>query len=202
MPKEQKTDETKPTTNPEPIETPEPTETPAPDDRKEKSEDPKPKDDNITISKDDLSNMIKKRVAKAVAEKEEAQKEAKRLASLSDDERAKEEIKKAQSQVTEYKQQIEQLKAEQQRYNLTKEATKQLSNKGINATDEVLNMLVGLDAETTNNNIKAYAQAIADNTEKAKKEMLKGKAPKTTNIKDNGKLSIEDRINANLNKKG
>lgn len=177
-------------------------ETPKEPEVKENAKGSEPKGDNITLSKDELSDMIKKRVAKAVAEKEEAQKEAKRLASLSDDERAKEEISKAQSQVADYKQQIEELKAEQQRYNLTKEATKQLASKGLDASEDVINMLVGSDADKTHTNIEAYAKAIADNTEKAKKAMLKGSAPKTTNIKDNGKLSIEDRINANLNKRG
>lgn len=157
--------------------------------------------DSITLSKDELSDMIKKRVANAVKEKEDAQKEAKRLASLSDDDRAKEEVAKAKKETKELQEQIEALKSEQARYNLTKEATKQLSSKGIDASDEVLNMLVANDAETTKNNIEAYSKAIADNTEKAKNELLKGKAPRTTTVSGGGKLTIEDRINNRLKQK-
>lgn len=157
--------------------------------------------DSITLSKDELSDMIKKRVANAVKEKEDAQKEAKRLASLSDDDRAKEEVAKAKKETKALQEQIEALKSEQARYNLTKEATKQLSSKGIDASDEVLNMLVASDAETTKSNIEAYSKAIADNTEKAKNELLKGKAPKTTTVSGGGKLTIEDRINNRLKQK-
>lgn len=157
--------------------------------------------DSITLSKEELSDMIKKRVANAVKEKEDAQKEAKRLASLSDDDRAKEEVAKAKKETKALQEQIEALKSEQARYNLTKEATKQLSSKGIDASDEVLNMLVASDAEITKNNIEAYSKAIADNTEKAKNELLKGKAPKTTTVSGGGKLTIEDRINNRLKQK-
>lgn len=157
--------------------------------------------DSITLSKEELSDMIKKRVANAVKEKEDAQKEAKRLASLSDDDRAKEEVARAKKETKALQEQIEALKSEQARYNLTKEATKQLSSKGIDASDEVLNMLVASDAETTKNNIEAYSKAIADNTEKAKNELLKGKAPKTTTVSGGGKLTIEDRINNRLKQK-
>ena len=157
--------------------------------------------DSITLSKEELSDMIKKRVSNAVKEKEDAQKEAKRLASLSDDDRAKEEIENAKKETKALQGQIEALKSEQARYNLTKEATKQLSSKGIDASDEVLNMLVASDAETTKNNIEAYSKAIADNTEKAKNELLKGKAPKTATVSGGGKLTIEDRINNRLKQK-
>lgn len=157
--------------------------------------------DSITLSKEELSDMIKKRVAKAVKEKEDAQKEAKRLASLSDDDRAKEEIENAKKETKALQEQIEALKSEQARYNLTKEATKQLSSKGIDASDEVLNMLVASDADTTKSNIEAYSKAIADNTEKAKNALLKGKAPKTATVSEGGKLTIEDRINNRLKQK-
>ena len=157
--------------------------------------------DGITLSKEELSDMIKKRVANAVKEKEDAQKEAKRLASLSDDDRAKEEIANAKKETKDLQEQIEALKSEQARYNLTKEATKQLSSKGIDASDEVLNMLVASDADTTKSNIEAYSKAIADNTEKAKNALLKGKAPKTATVSEGGKLTIEDRINNRLKQK-
>ena len=55
-------------------------------------------------------------------------------------------------------------------------------------------MLVGSDADTTKSNIEAYSKAIADSTEKAKKELLKGKAPKTTTATDNPKESTRDKI--------
>ena len=154
----------------------------------------KTKDDSITLSKAELSEMIKKRVSNAVKERDEAQKEAKRLASLSDDDRAKEEIKQAKAEAKSLQDQVDALKLEQQRYNLTREATKQLSEKGIDASDTVLNMLVGSDADTTKSNIEAYSKAIADSTEKAKKELLKGKAPKTTTATDGPKESTRDKI--------
>ena len=94
----------------------------------------KTKDDSITLSKAELSEMIKKRVSNAVKERDEAQKEAKRLASLSDDDRAKEEIKQAKAEAKSLQDQVDALKLEQQRYKHVKQQNNFLKKVSTQAT--------------------------------------------------------------------
>ncbi len=63
---------------------------------------------------------------------------------------------------------------------MSKEARKILSGEGISVTDELLNVLVSDDAETTNNAVKSFADMFNKAVSEAvKKQLGNNKPPKT-----------------------
>lgn len=122
-------------------------------------------DNKVTMTKDELNDRLaragKSNTSKAVEEALNAYKEqqkhekdeAKRLAGLSAEEKANETAKKLQEE-------NELLKKQMARNEMTVEARKQISEKGIDVDDAILDILVTDEADTTVANIEAYAQAV------------------------------------------
>lgn len=122
-----------------------------------------------TFTRDDVAKMI----SAQRQEWEEEQEEAKRLARMSAEEKRKHEVKKLQDE-------IQSLKAERQRSEMTTTARQMLSDASISVPDELLGMLVGegKDADATKQAVDAFVQVFNERVEDQVAERLKGKTPK------------------------
>ena len=128
-----------------------------------------------TYTQEEVNNIVNKRLArekKDIEARIEAEKrEAERLATMSAEEKAKHELEKKIAE-------LEAREREIARKELENETSRQLKDLGIsiNATKFVL----GESAETTHSNIKDFANFIEELKEDLKRELLKGKTPRTS----------------------
>lgn len=122
--------------------------------------------DERTFTQKELDDIVQQRLRRAEKEKQDAIDEAKKLAKMNADEKREYELEKL-------KQENEELKAVQIRFELGKEATKMLATSGITATDEILDFVVREDAETTSEAVKAFTELITDTADALVKEKLK-----------------------------
>ena len=126
-------------------------------------------------SQEEVNNIVNKRLArekKDIEARIEAEKrEAERLATMSAEEKAKHELEKRMAE-------LEAREREIAKKELENETSRQLKDLGIsiNATKFVL----GESAETTHSNIKDFANFIEELKEDLKRELLKGKTPRTS----------------------
>lgn len=128
-----------------------------------------------SFTQEELDKIIKSNVdralAKATKEAEEKQEEAKRLAKMNAEQKAKYELEKAEERLA-------QREAEITKRELTAEAKSILSDKGL-PTD--LHSLLNYEsAETVQSGIEALERAIQQSTEKAVEDRLKGSTPKVS----------------------
>ena len=143
-------------------------------------------------SDDDVNDIVNKKFAiwKSEHEKEvaEAKAEAEKLAKMNADQKKDYEIEKLKAENEKYK-------ALQVRTELGKEASKQLKEKNIDATAEILDFVVGENAEATNKNIDSFVAIIEKQLALKEAERAKGKTPNSYNQGDQGTLSeFEKRI--------
>lgn len=166
------------------------------------AEDPEPKDldpNNADPSNDerndnqpefkytdaDVDAIVKKKLARAEKEKANAVAEAEKLAKMNADDKEKYERQKLEDELAEYRKR----EAVQ---GLLKEADSMLKSEGIDIDDELLKTVIGDDAETTQNNIKVFAESFNTAVEQAVKKALSGEAPaKFNNV---GKAWTKDEI--------
>ena len=131
-----------------------------------------------TFTQAEVTEMIQQNVNRAVAkahkeaeEKAEAEKnEAKKLANMGDKEKA------------DYKQQklleeIQALKDEKTRFEMTNVARGMLSESNITLSDELLGQLVTLDAEQTKANIESFTQAFQAAVSEEVKKTIRQETP-------------------------
>lgn len=145
--------------------------------------------DERTFTQKELDDIVQQRLRRAEKEKQDAIDEAKKLAKMNADEKREYELEKL-------KQENEELKAVQIRFELGKEATKMLATSGITATDEILDFVVREDAETTSEAVIAFTELITDTADALVKEKLKGNGPRkqtgVTGITKQDILNIKD----------
>lgn len=145
-------------------------------------------DDNqpeFKYTDDDVDAIVKKKLARAEKEKANAVAEAEKLAKMNADDKEKYERQKLEDELAEYK------KREAVQC-LLKEADNMLKSEGIEIDDELLKTVIGDDAETTQNNIKVFAESFNSAVEQAVKKALSGEAPaKFNNV---GKAWTKDEI--------
>lgn len=120
----------------------------------------------------DMDEIVKKRVAREEKKAKAKVDEAKRLAEMDAQQKAEYERDQLQKEV-------ESLRAEKTRNEMTKTARQMLTNDGVNVPDEIIASLVAEDAETTEGNVKAFSKAFLTAVNSAVKDTLKGTAPKT-----------------------
>lgn len=118
----------------------------------------------------DVDAIVKKKLARAEKEKANAVAEAEKLAKMNADDKEKYERQKLEDELAEYKKR----EAVQ---GLLKEADSMLKSEGIDIDDELLKTVIGDDAETTQNNIKVFAESFNTAVEQAVKKALSGQAP-------------------------
>lgn len=119
----------------------------------------------------DVDEIVKKKLAKAKREKDEAIKEAEKLAKMNADEKKEYELKKLQDELAE-------LKKKDAFYGLSKEATKMLSEHDITANDDLLAFVVKDDAEATKQAVDSFVTMFNEQVQEGVKKALSGKTPK------------------------
>lgn len=123
------------------------------------------------FTQEELERIIKQRIAREREAAEKAIKEAEKLAKMNEEQKREYELEKLRKE-------NEELRRVQTRYELGKEATKMLAEKGIIANDEVLNFVVRDDAEQTSEAVRAFSELVERLAEEKVREALKGKSPK------------------------
>lgn len=100
------------------------------------------------------------------------QDEAERLKNMTDQERKDHEMDDLRKQVRD-------LQKKEAMSKMSKTARSMLSEKGITVDDELVNMLISEDAETTKSSVDSFITAFQNAVNKAVKDALKGEPPKT-----------------------
>ena len=153
-------------------------------------------------SDEDIDKIISKKFAEWKSKEEKAVKEAERLAKLSAEEKANEERDKAVKRA-------EEAEAKLARLDLIKEARSILNEAKVSISEELLEMLVTNDADTTKANISNFTKQYQADVEAAVKARIAGNAPKSGGkatmtkeeimaIKDNAERHAKIRENLEL----
>ena len=130
--------------------------------------DEKPK---LKYSDDDVNNIVKKKLAKAAKEKDDAVAEAAKLAKMNADEKEKYDREKLETELADYKR--------KDAFNsLSKEASKMLSEHDIQADDDLLAFVVKDSAEDTQTAVNSFVNLIGKKVAEGVKQALAGKSPK------------------------
>ena len=132
-----------------------------------------PKPPVKTYTQEELEKIVKERVAREKKATEEAVEEAKKLAKMNEEEKAKYELEKLQSELAEYKK-------KEAFYGLSKEASKMLSEHSINADDELLAFVVKDDAEATKLAVDSFVALVNSKVTDGVKRALSGTPPKAS----------------------
>lgn len=114
---------------------------------------------------------VSKMIADAVSGLEQRQSEAKKLAEMTDQQRAETERDR-------YKQQLEDLQRQVDAAQMQQTARGILAEKGIHLPDSLLAQIVTTDAKTTKEQVEAFSKLFTQVVEEAVKERLKGEPPK------------------------
>ena len=121
------------------------------------------------FTQEDVNKIVQDRLAKEKAKNEKAQEEAKKLAKMNADEKAKYELEKKEADFA-------RREAELNKRELTATAKDILAEKGL--PHNLHTILNYESADTVNESIKVVEKAIQKAVEKAVEERLKGNAPK------------------------
>ena len=166
---------------------PEPEPTPEP---KGEPSEPTPPKPELKYTDEDVDKIIAKRLDRWQKDQEAKQKEAERLAAMSAEERANEEIKKLKAQIKTYEQ-------AETRHAMAAQVEKELKEANLTASADMVNMLVRETAEETNAAIKAYVTNMEAMQKQWDVERSKGKAKPAataTSLDVNSKLPTKDQI--------
>lgn len=131
------------------------------------------------FTQEEVNNIIEKRLSKEKNKWKNEVDQAKRLAEMSAEERAREEFKIQKAE-------FERERAEFERERLLIQTQKELSAK--NVPIEFAEMLVKGDAESTKEAIDNFANLYAQSVEKGVSNKLKGRPPKTKQTPNNDGL--------------
>lgn len=131
------------------------------------------------FTQEEVNNIIEKRLSKEKNKWKNEVDQAKRLAEMSAEERAREEFKMQKAE-------FERERAEFERERLLIQTQKELSAK--NVPIEFAEMLVKGDAESTKEAIDNFANLYAQSVEKGVSNKLKGRPPKTKQTPNNDGL--------------
>ena len=110
--------------------------------------------------------------------------EAEKLAQMTNEEKANYRAKKAEDA-------LEEMKRQNARSDMAKEARKMLADEDITIPDELVMNLVAEDADGTKAAVEAFSTMYKEAVQKAVKDALKGKAPKAGNGGDKPPMTKE-----------
>lgn len=148
-------------------------------------EETQPKEE--TFTKTQLEEIVKQRVAREKKAAEKAVEEAKILAKMNEDEKAKYELEQLQNELAE-------LKRKDARNGLAKEASKMLSEHEISVDEDLLAFVVKDTAEDTQTAVNSFVTIINAKVEQGVKKALSGSAPKVHTNVVNGKVLSKEGI--------
>ncbi|EGP5129554.1 DUF4355 domain-containing protein [Enterococcus faecium] len=158
-----------------------------PEDKSSEPTLPKPE---LKYTDEDVDKIIAKRLDRWQKDQEAKQKEAERLAAMSVEERANEEINKLKAQIKTYEQ-------AETRHAMAAQVEKELKEAKLTASTNMVNMLVRDTAEETNAAIKAYVANMEAMQKQWDVERSKGKSKPSaqpTSLDVDSKLPTKDQI--------
>lgn len=126
-----------------------------------------------TFTQAQVQQMIQDRLAREAKRLEAEQEQAKKLAKMNATE-------KLQFQLKQKDEELSALKNEQNKSALRATASSLLAGEGITANEDLLGMLVSDDAETTNDNLKAFVEIANSKADELLQAKLRGTAPRVT----------------------
>lgn len=124
-----------------------------------------------TFSRDELAKIMAAEKEKWQAELEAEKTQAEKLAKMN----AEEKIAFERDQL---KAELESLRAEKAKADMTKTARGMLSEANVNISEDLLATLVTEEAESTKDNVDSFIKSFKEEVDKAVKEALKGKVAK------------------------
>lgn len=127
---------------------------------------------------EDFDRKLNQKFAEWQKKKDEEISEAKKLAEMNAQEKAEYELNKEREAHAATQKALDELKRKDTLTEMTKTARKMLSDSGINASDEILSVLVTTDAEQTKNAIDGFTKLYKEAVEAGVKERLRGETPK------------------------
>lgn len=129
-----------------------------------------PKGPEPKYTDEDLDKIINKKFAEWEKKKQKDIDEAKRLENLTAEEKKEKELADMKKELADFKSQANRAK-------MADAARAILSEKGVSASDLIVNLLIADDAETTKKTVEAYIDAFQSEVNKAVKNALKGTEP-------------------------
>jgi hypothetical protein len=146
----------------------------------------------------DVDKIVKDRIARERADHEKAIEEAKaeaaKLAKMNEDQKRQYEAEKQQEENKKLQEENAKLTMELARVELNKTAADILTKNDIDATPDVIDLVVGADAEETKANIDAFVKAVEVQVKKAETARATGTTPRNI-VNNSGTISeIEKRI--------
>lgn len=122
-------------------------------------------------TEEELEEIIKARVAREQKNARKQVEEAEKLAKMNEDEKRAYEFEKLRKELDEYK-------AKEKRSDMAKEASRILAEKGLIATDSMLDYVVREDAESTQSAIEDFENLINGIVQREVKKALTGQSPR------------------------
>lgn len=129
-----------------------------------------PKKEVKTFTQEQVNKIVKERLEREMKKAKAEQAEAEKLAKMN-------EAEKQQYELDQWKSKAEQAEKKLEALQMRSEARRMLADKGINVSDEQLDLVVSDNAEMTSANIDKLATLVAQTKEDQRKELLAGKTP-------------------------
>ena len=120
----------------------------------------------------DVDRIVGEKYAKFAAKKQKEVDEAKKLAKMSKDDKQKFEMDKLKSEAQEAQNELA-------KYQMRDTAKQMISDSGVTATDEMIDLVTSSDAETTKTNVSKALNFAKGIREQVTKELSQGTTPRT-----------------------
>lgn len=137
---------------------------------------------------EDVDKLINRKFAEWQAKKDKEINEAQKLAEMNEQQKAEYKLDKLQKELDEYKNR-------ETLSEMAKTARSILSEQNINIPDELVSVLVTTDADTTSENVKAFAKAFQSAVSQAVDSKISHREPRTGGSKTvtkNDIMAIKD----------
>lgn len=161
-----------------------------------------------TYTQEELDNIIRKRVKRAedkarkeaeeaaATQIENARTEAEKLARMNEEQKRQYEEEKKAKEMDDLRAENERLKKAQEHADLSRQAADMLqSDHNITATQDILDFVVGDDADTTKSRIDKFVAIIKADRKAVEAERATGKTPKSFNNGKNELSEFQKRLN-------
>ena len=136
---------------------------------------------------EDMQKAIQNRVNRLNKQFEEKAQEAKKLAKMNEAQKNEYEIEKLNNQLREKEAQLN-------RIQMGQEVIKMLSDESIPSTPELVELLTREDADTTQANVKLFADTVAKMVDDKVRDRLRGKTPKVVTTTTGGGSITKEQI--------
>lgn len=146
-----------------------------------------PSKDEKKYTDDDVNKIINKKFAEWAKKQEDKVNEAAKLAEMNAQE-------KAEYERDELQKKYDELVKKDALSEMAKAARAMLSSEGINASDELVSMLITTDAEQTKTTVNAFVSLFKKAVESGVKELARGKTPPNIENNNNTLSELEKRI--------